>query len=262
MDSGSESTEEPKPSKKKAKKEKVVQEKAKGAARGSKKLRHKRGHELQCCGMDESMVTSIQAKNHEKFLKTERLTKFANLEWKQNPLLKVSDFNNFIHSWTNSTNSGRCRGKEIKADVTTLRTTFQLPRGGEEISRRTNKEWKPISFAKRAERKNDRGYSIKLCRDEAVKERLEFLTHAMHWKKPRTEYPRFFIQILEMKTTEHRASSGFFHESFFHAMKRAKTLIKEESSVVVEITTHLSMIIMPQLEQVVVTIEKPLIAES
>lgn len=37
--------------------------------------------------------------------------------------------------------------------------------------------------------------------------------------------------------------------------------MEDESHVIVEITTHLSMIIMPQLVQVVVTIEKPLIAK-
>lgn len=86
------------------------------------------------------------------------------------------------------------------------------------------------------------------------------MTHVMHWKKPRTEFPRFLIQALEKKVTEHRAWAGFFHESFYNAMKRAKVLKEDESRVVVEITTHLSMIIMPQLENAVVTIQKPLIA--
>lgn len=84
----------------------------------------------------------------------------------------------------------------------------------------------------------------------------------MHWKKPKVEFPQFLIQALEKEATEHRAWSGFFHESFYEAIKRAKTLIQERSSMIVEITTHLSMIIMPQLAKVVVTIEKPLIVES
>lgn len=84
----------------------------------------------------------------------------------------------------------------------------------------------------------------------------------MHWKKPRTEFPRFLIQALEKNVAEHRAWARFFHESFYDAIKRAKALIEDKSCVVVEITTHLSMIIMPHLAKAVVTIEKPLTVES
>lgn len=81
-----------------------------------------------------------------------------------------------------------------------MRKLFKLPRRGVEIKKRTLSTWRPATFIGREEDEDSRGYAVKTCMseivNEIVKERLEFVTHALHWKKPRAEYPRFLIKIL------------------------------------------------------------------
>lgn len=197
-------------------------------------------------GVPTRILKNIHKKAHLEFLSSQGLTEFAKLEWKNHVGLTDAQLMDFVKSWEAAKQRGRCRGISIKTDLNHLKSSFKLKKGGATIKLRE----KDVYHAKSFPRNNTvRGYNILLCRDVDVKQRLEFITHVMHWKKPRSEYPRFMVKLAETKMDERKDSrkdwATFFQEGLRSTLRRAKK--PKNAGWVMEIKDQLEILLDTQL---------------
>lgn len=133
------------------------------------------------------------------------------------------DLNKFVDSWNPKKEEGHCQGSLIKTNRQTMIDIFKLPVRGVSIRRWGGPEWEAANFLPTAELER-KGYSIAQCSNETIKAQLEFVTHALHWKRPRSEFPKFIVKIVEEGTTHRWDWAMFYVESFRAALKRTRQL--------------------------------------
>lgn len=139
---------------------------------------------------------------------------------------------------------GRYREKRIEITQKTVKAAFVLKTGGENIQRRSTWKESPNFRAEtRPGKKPNRGVLRDDCISLLVKQRLDFMVHAMHLTRPCTEYSRYMIQAVKNYKERQGNWINILYDCLVGAMKRAHEAIRDGKGIALEIGPHLRIIL-------------------
>ncbi|CAM6090539.1 unnamed protein product [Calypogeia fissa] len=193
----------------------------------------------------EAVYGEMRGPGHEGFRKAQGLDEFVNLKWE---ITKFTDQEvlDLCRAWVPSKLVQQWHGKKVRVDFPALCHIFKLKTGGEKITQRIHKDWNAKSFGEQMAGESERGYRIVQCTSKRIKQRLEFMTHALHVTKPRFEYPRYMVKLAEEWQGQRKNWAAFFHASFVTAVKRASRVVKNNEELDVELATHIRILLAGQ----------------
>ncbi|CAM6082591.1 unnamed protein product [Calypogeia fissa] len=193
----------------------------------------------------EAVYGETRGPSHEGFCKAQGLDEFVNLKWE---ITKFTDQEvlDLCRAWAPSRLVQQWHGKKVRVDFPALCHIFKLKTGGEKITQRIHKDWNAKSFGEQMAGESERGYKIVQCTSKQIKQRLEFMTHALHVTKPRFEYPRYMVKLAEEWQGQRKNWAAFFHAGFVTAVKRASRVVKNNEELDVELATHIRILLAGQ----------------
>src|SRR5450759_3747843 len=147
------------------------------------------------------VLAIARKEEHAQYFKDIGLSSFVSqVPWSKNQHHSIANMLELIQNFDRNLAQSKVKDTVVSLSVESVKTMFRLEDGGQADAKISN--YSPKSFSSNDRGKSNRAYSLQSCKNDMVKERLEFQLIALHMKGKRVETVALY-QIQQVEEAMH-----------------------------------------------------------